>query len=76
MVWRHQGECSGVAEAKHRLLENLWLDWKAVYTQPARNLTELEQVCEEEWSKFAASRCESLIGTRYVTLCLMLCIVI
>ncbi|MGH0131809.1 UNVERIFIED_CONTAM: hypothetical protein FKN15_055936 [Acipenser sinensis] len=43
---------------------NLWHDLKiAVHQRSPRNLTELEQICKEEWSNIAKSRCGKLVET-------------
>ena len=45
-------------------IENLWKDLKiAVHRRSPSNLTELEQICEEEWEKIPKSRCAKPIQT-------------
>ena len=45
-------------------IENLWKDLKiAVHRPSPSNLTELEQICKEEWEKIPKSRCAKLIQT-------------
>ena len=50
-------------------IENLWKDLKiAVHRRTPSNLTELEQICEEECEKILKSRCAKLIQTYIRTL--------
>ena len=43
-------------------IEMLWHDLKrAIHARHPRNLSELEQFCEEEWSKIDPDRCARLI---------------
>ena len=45
-------------------IENLRKDLKiAVHRRSPSNLTELEQICKEEWEKIPKSRCAKLIQT-------------
>ncbi|MBN3292666.1 TCB1 transposase, partial [Polypterus senegalus] len=44
------------------IIENLWNDLKqAVHARQPSNLTELERLCIEEWSKIPPSRIQTLI---------------
>jgi len=57
---------SGVDELTPELnpIENLWKDLKiAVHRRSPSNLTELEQICKEEWEKLPKSRCAKLMQT-------------
>ena len=43
-------------------IENLWKDLKiAVHRCSPSNLTDLEQICKEEWEKIPKSRCAKLL---------------
>ena len=45
-------------------IENLWKDLKiVVYRHSPSNLTELEQICKEQWEKIPKSRCVKLVQT-------------
>ena len=45
-------------------IENLWKEFKiAVHRRFPYNLTELEQICKEEWEKIPKSRCAKLMQT-------------
>ena len=45
-------------------IENLWKDLKiAIHRRSPSNLTELEQICKEEWEKIPKSRCAKLLQT-------------
>ena len=45
-------------------IDNLWKDTKiAPHRLSPSNLTELEQICKEEWEKFSKSRCAKLMQT-------------
>jgi hypothetical protein len=54
---------SGVAQSPDlNPIEMLWYDLKrAVHTRHPKNIAELKQVCEEEWSKIPPDRCAGLI---------------
>ena len=56
---------SGPAEAQTwNPTENLWKDLKiAVHRRSPSNLTELKQICKEEWEKIPKSKCAKLMQT-------------
>lgn len=44
-------------------MEHLWRDLRRAVNSCPRNLSDLEQLCKDEWAKMATLRCATLIDS-------------